>query len=383
MHKITPGVIEKLSEPQSSPVLSIYIPTHRHPTPPHMQEDQIRLKNALREARSLLETQGVDSRGIHANLQIAEELIEDMTFWQNTIEGLAIFINEQETQLYHSPIEFEESVSCDTGFDVAPLHMIHSQDVKFYVLALSMHGSKVYQGDAYGLRALTIDLPKSPEDALSIDEMFANSQTMRSHGGGTAPHGEGDSSEAGSHERLQYFRIIEKRLMEHDEFDQNAPLLLVATESEAGNFKSVTNLPHLLTDFVAGNYMESSIQDLFAVTWPVIRSQVIQKDETKLVERFGEYKGQYRASSNTNEIEEAAEQGRVDTLLVNYIDETNDSVSDVHTGPAPIIRTTAVETDTDRLKHLIDLVYSQGGKIIGLDFARMPEAAIAAALYRY
>lgn len=383
MNKITPSVIEKLSEPQHSLALSIYIPTHRHPTPPHMQEDQIRLKNTLRQARSLLANEDVDSRGIYANLEAVDELIGDMSFWHNTLEGLAIFINEQEFEFYHSPIEFEESVSCDSVYDVAPLHVIHSQDVKFYVLALAMHGSKVYQGDAYGLQELQIDLPKSPEDALGIDEMFANSQTVRSHNGGTTPHGEGDSSEAGSHERLQYFRIIEKKLIAHRNFDEKAPLVIAATDSEAGNFRAVVNLPGLLKEYVPGNHVDSAPQDLFAAVWPTIRSQVIQKQENELVERFSEYKGKYRASTNTREIEEAAEQGRIETLLVNYIDETNDSVSDTHGGSTPIVRTTVEDSDTSRLKHLIELVYSQGGKVVGLDFSRMPDTAVAAALYRY
>lgn len=382
MHKITPSVVEKLSEPQHSPVLSIYIPTHRHPAPPHIQEDQIRLKNAVREARLLLEESGVDSRGIHANLQAVEELVHDVSFWQGTLEGLAVFITEQEYQYYHSPFEFEESVTCNGAFDVAPLHIVLSQDVKFHVLALAMHGSKVYEGDAYGLRELAVDLPMSPEDALGIDEMFANSQTVRSHGGGTAPHGEGDSSEAGAHERLQYFRIIEQRLVSHKQFDTAVPLVLAATDSEAGNFRSVVQLSGLLDDYVPGNHLDTASQELFALVWPKIRSHVIQKCESQLVERFGEYQGKDRASIDAQHIEEAAEQGRVEALLVNYIDDTRDSVSDAHVEVSPVIRT-ATDEDQVYLKHLIDLVCSQGGKVVGLDHSRMPAAAPVAALYRY
>lgn len=382
MNKVTPSVIEKLSEPQSSPVLSIYIPTHRHPIPPHTQEDQIRFKNALSEAETLLEEDEIDNRGVHANMQVAYELLSDLVFWRTTLEGLALFINEQEVQVYHSPIEFEESVTYDDVFDVAPLHMIQAQDVEFHVLVLAMHGSKIYRGDAYGLEEIAINLPKSPEDALDIDELFANSRTVRSHGGGTAPHGEGDSTEAGEHERLQYFRIIEQRLHDHDLFNDLAPLVVAATDSEAGNFRAVTSLSGLLPHYIPGNHMDTSTQELFAMAWPIIRSETIQKDESEIVERFGEYMGNFRASVDAHEIEEAAEEGRIETLLVDYIDETYDSVSDTKKDPAPVIRTT-VETNREQLRRLIDLVYNQGGKIIGLEHSRMPKAASAAALYRY
>ena len=89
-----------------------------------------------------------------------------------------------------------------------------------------------------------------------------------------------------------------------------------------------------------------------------------------------------RASTDYLEIEKAAEVGRVVALLVNYIDETNDSVSDATSDSALVIRTTA-NASREKLRRLIDLVHRQGGKIIGLDQARMPDSAAAAALYRY
>lgn len=382
MNKVTYDVINKLSEPQNSAVLSIYIPTHRHPTPPHIQEDQIRFKNALREARELLEEHELDSTGIHENLSSIEALQNDLSFWKESLEGLAIFVSEEEVQMYHSPMEFEESVTCDMAYDVAPLHMMHSHNVPFYVLALALHDSKLYKADSYGMQQIDIALPKSPEDALNIDELYVNSRTVKSHRGGIAPHGEGDSTEAGAHERLQYFRIIERTLRDSKEFDEKLPLLIAATDSEAGHFKSITSLPAVTEQFLPGNYTEAAPHELFAAAWPIIRAEVVQKDESEIVERFGEYKGKARASTDEVEIEKAAEEGRVEALLVNYIDETNDSVSDATSDPALVIRTTA-HASREKLRHLIDLVYRQGGRIIGLDQARMPDSAAAAALYRY
>lgn len=381
MNRVTHDVINKLSKPQHSAVLSIYLPTHRHPTPPHMQEDQIRFKNALREARELLAENGIDGGAIHENLSNIQGLLDDPDFWKTTLEGLAIFISEEQAQMYHSPMEFEQSVVCDTMYDVAPLHMMHSLNTPVYVLALAMHESKLYSADAYGIEQIAIDLPKSPEDALNIDELHAG-RTVKSHRGGMSAHGEGDSSEAGTHERLQYFRIIERTLLQSNKFDQKAPLLLAATDSEAGHFKSVTSLPSVLEHVLHGNYTATAPQDLFAAVWPIIRTDILAKDEKEIVERFGEYKGHDRASINESDIEKAAQEGRVETLLVNYIDETNDSVSDAASDSTIVIRTTT-DASKVRLKRLIDLVYKQGGKIIGLDKDRMPEAAVAAALYRY
>lgn len=389
MKKITKSAIERLSEEQGSPVLSIYLPTHRLPGPQHSQEDQTRFKNLLREAKSLVEEDDVDSPALNENLSSLEELVDNMVFWQSTLEGLAIFIDEVDVHMYKSPIEFEESVSCGDSFDVTPLHMVNSQNRKFYVLSLALHNPKLYKGDVYGLEEVDVNIPKSLEDALNIDEMFANNKMRRSHRGGptgvtgtTTPHGEGDTSEAGDAERLQYFKIIEQRITGYPDFDSSRPMLIAATESEASHFKANTSMKNILECAMPGNYTDKSAHEIFEVAWPIIRREVIEKDEIQLVNQFKEYVGVFRASVDIGEITTAAQEGRVETLMVNFIDETNDSVTDYKDGPAPVVRTT-LEKHRDRLKELIDLVYSQGGRIVGLDQSKMPDQSLVAASYRY
>jgi len=389
MNKVTMDVIEKLSQPRESQVISIYLPTHRYPSPPHIHENQTRLKNLLHKATEKISEESVTSAGLRKQLKQLEHQNDEMAFWQTALEGMAIFVDETNVFIYHLPIECEESVSVAMSHDVAPLMMVMSQNQRFHVLALAMHGSKLYEGDAYGVEQIKIDLQKSPEDALNIDEMFANSNTKRSHQGGprgalgvTAPHGEGDSNAAGSAERLQYFRIIEQRLHGHKQFNPDLPLLIAATESEAGDFKAVTRISSTLESFLRGNYTESSAHELFAAAWPIVRKEVIGRRKEALIERLREYKGIAQASTSIKEIERAAEEGRVATLLVNFIDETNDSISDTSHGPVPIIRALA-NTNSDHLKRLMQAVHRQGGKIVGLNRSLMPGGVTAAALYRY
>jgi hypothetical protein len=385
MNKITRSIIDTLAQEQDHNVLTIYMPTHRYPSPPHIQENQTRFKNMLRDARSIAK----DDKEAVATLQELEKKIDDLDFLKETTESLAMFIDNGHTQFYNLPIECEESIRYGRTYDITPLVMLHSYDQPFYVLALALHGSKLYKGDVYGIEELQVDFPKSPEDALNIDEMFSGSQTKRSHQGGpnapngvTGPHGEGDSNAAGSQERLMYFGILDKLIAEHDEFDVHVPLMIAGAESEAGTYRANTKLPNVMGSFLKGNYTNLTSRDIHAKVWPLICQEIVYKREHESLERYEELKGVDKSSTKLNEIETAADSGRVDTFFIHLIDQTHDSVSDAADQSAPLIRSSNNE-DESRLKKLVDAVYRTGGHIIGLTSSKMPEGAPAAAVYRY
>lgn len=390
MNKVTKSTIKMLAEEQTGKVVSMYMPTHRYPSPPHIQESQTRFKNMLHSARQIVDDAGPEAKGLQKNLKSLERLIDDLPFWQSTLEGLAIFVSESDVQMYHLPIECEESVYVADSYDITPLLIMESYDQPFYVLALAQHDSKLFRGDSYGMEPVEIDLPKSVEDALNIDEMFSGSSTKRSHQGGpsgardvTAPHGEGDSQGAGSEERLQYFRMIDEKLASDPAVDSTLPMLVAAAENEAGDYLAISKLPSLMDCFLKGNYTQTPMQELHKRAWPMIHEKIVKQKDMKLVEQFNEFRGVDKASTKLKDIEKAAADGRIDTLLINMIDETRDSIIDsAHDQAVPVIRMMS-DMGMKKLKDLACLVYRSGGKMIGLDRSSMPDGAMAAALYRY
>lgn len=389
MNKITKSTIIRLAEEQTGKVVSIYMPTHRYPSPPHIQESQTRFKNMLHSARQIVDDAGQEAKGLQKNLGSLERMIDDLPFWQATLEGLAIFVSQDDVQMYHLPIECEESIYVADDYDIAPLIILQSYDQPFYILALAQHDSKLLRGDSYGMEPVAIDLPHSIEDALNIDEMFSGSSTKRSHQGGpsgagdvTSPHGEGDSQGAGSEERLQYFRMIDEKLMNDPAIDTKLPMLIAAAENEAGDFMAISKSPSLMDCFLKGNYTQTPMQELHKRVWPMIHEKIVKQKDIKLVEQFNEFRGVDKASTKLRDIEQAAADGRIDTLLINMIDETRDSISDNDHDAVPVIRMMS-DMGMKNLKRLISLVYQNGGRMIGLDRSSMPDGAMAAALYRY
>jgi hypothetical protein len=387
MNKITKESIESLLQPQDEPVLSIYMPTHRVSTPPHMQEDQIRYKNLLKKGRDLLKEKS-DAHGIEKIYKQLESQISNDAFWQHMTEGLAIFVSSKDCQVLHLPIECDEHVWVGDTYDVAPLLAMCAFDQPYYLLALAMHNSKLYKGDMYGLEPVDIEFPESLEDALNIDEMNANSRTVKSReaprgpGDSIGPHGEGDSQEAGHEERLKYLRIIDSKITDSNDIDTKLPLLIAGTENEVGDYKAVSQYPQLMEAFIHGNHTIEHPNELHAAAWQVVRDEIGGRKKTERVEKFNESKGVYKASSDIKDIEEAAKVGRVDTLLVNLVNMTRDTVSDAADIPMPKI-VFPEEYDKKQIGELAVAVHNQGGEVFALDSESMPEDTRAAAIYRY
>jgi hypothetical protein len=387
MNKVTRSSIEVLARPQSGNVISIYLPTHRHPTPPHIQEDQTRYKNLTRKALEEWRS-GNNDADMSTVFEQIESNLENLDFWQQTTEGMAIFANPDTYEIYHLPIECEERVCIADAYDTTPLLITMAYNQPYYVLALAMHNTKLFKGDIYGLESVAIDFPASPEDALNIDEMFSNSNTIRNQNspsganGAVASHGQGDSNRAGREERLQYFRIIDSMIATSKEVDSEMPIIIAGTDSEAGDYRHMSKLPNLVQSYVQGNHTTTTLQDLAVRAWPIVQSEIIAKRAVEAVDQLNEKVGLHQSSYDYKDMREAADIGRIKTLLVGITRKTTDTVSDAMQTAVPIL-TFAKQYEYEHVAELVKKVLAQGGTILGVGNELMPAKVPVAAIYRY
>lgn len=387
MNTVTSSSLQPLIDYEGNHALTIYLPTHRHPAPPNMREDQIRFKNVLRSAHEALLSDGADEQQIKAILGNLEAKQEDIDFWRHATSGMVFFANNDELQVFSLPFECDERVYVGTNFDVSPALAACSYDRPYLLLALAVHNPKLFKGSISGIEPIEIDLPTSPEDALNIDEMFINSNTIRgisTSGGGNdklSSHGQGDSQEAGNEERLKYFRIIDHNILNAKEYDADMPLLLAGTDSEVAEYRDISNHPNILSGHVGGNHTNTQPQDLHKLAWAVVDSEMNTNQREALLDRFNQVRGAGKSSVDPDDILSAAEAGRVDTLMVGTIAATRDTISDEE---GSIVKLTVPEWyDKMNISKLAKVVISQGGKLIGFDNKLMPEKAPMAAIYRY
>lgn len=388
MNKVTRSSIETLAQPQSGNVISIYLPTHRHPTPPHMQEDQTRYKNLIREAKEkwLSDDKNPD---MSATFERMDDKLEHMNFWQHTTEGMAIFASPDTFEVYNMPVECEERVCIADSYDITPLLITMAYDQPYYLLALAMHNTKLFKGDMYGLEPVALDFPTSPEDALNIDEMFSNSNTIRNQNspssggnGAVASHGQGDSNRAGREERFQYFRILENTILNSKEIDNSLPVVIAGTDSEVGDFRNSTKMLTVVHEYVQGNHTNTTLQELATLAWPIIQSEVISKRAIEAVDQLNESVGIQKSSYDYKDMKEAADMGRIKTLLVGITRKTTDTVSDAMQTAVPIL-TFAKQYEYEHVAELVKKVLAQGGNILGVGNELMPAKVPVAAIYRY
>jgi hypothetical protein len=387
MQKVTQSSIEILARPQSGNVISIYLPTHRHPTPPHIQEDQTRYKNLIRKAKDKWMSDS-NNRDLTYVFETLESKLENLDFWQDTTEGMAIFAGPELLEIYHLPMECEERVCVESSYDITPMLIVAASNQPYYLLDLAMHNTKLFQGDAYGLEPVNLEFPTSPEDALNIDEMFSGSNTVRSQNGPSgasnaiAPHGQGDSNGAGREERLQYFRIIDNTIANSNLIDLSLPVVIAGTDSEAGDYRHMSKLPGLIQTYIQGNHTNSTLQDLAALAWPIIQEEVISKRVNEAVNQFNEKAGIQKSSSDYKDMTEAANMGRIKTLLVGITRKTTDTVSDAVNTAVPIL-TFAKQNEYERVAELVKKVIAQGGTVLGVGNELLPAKVHVAAIYRY
>ena len=384
MNKVSKETIKDLLDLEDSVAISLYLPTHRFPTPIHVQEDRIRFKNLVRAAKERLEADGVDE-GIARKLEsdLEETIHDDDNFWQHTTEGLAVFCSPGGVRYFHLPMECEERVSTGEKFDIASLLLAVSCDSPYYLLALAVHRPVLYEGDAYGLKKVNIELPESPEAALGIDELFSNSQTSRvgGHGAGAKAHGQGDSRQAGQEERLKFFRMVDDALLSEGTVDSRLPFLLAGMDEDVSHFRELSRLNHILTRHLNGNHTEENPVDIHKRAWEVVRTEVGRKACLEEVEKLGNLLGTGRSSTDIADIAKAAHEGRVDSLLLSVFTITRDTVSDSDDEIMKLVFPDIPEKE--QLGEISRAVFDTSGSVIGLLEGDLPDGKEVAAIYRY
>src|SRR6266540_5468550 len=163
MQDLTQASIAALLTGKEAPLVTIYAPMHITASPPHMTENQIRLKNLTHKAADILRT---DYQ--HAGKRMAELLqaqvdsyLNNLEFWEHQTEGLLLCADSQQVQTFHLPIDTEEYVAVDNCYHLAPVLALLDDEQSFYVLAVAQHNPKLFAGSMYGLCEMEVDLPKS------------------------------------------------------------------------------------------------------------------------------------------------------------------------------------------------------------------------------
>ncbi len=386
MEKLTTAIVQQLvkAEPHGT-VVTIYAPMHTTGSPPHITENQIRFKNLMHAAITELEQhEGTDKfrKGLKEHM---ERTLADVAFFEGQTRGLLLLASPQEIRMFHLPVDTEEYVAVDDTYHLAPVMGLMHDAAEFYVLTVAQHTPALFRGDMYGLYPTDISLPESLIAGLNIDETNQKSEHSLSAGGSSlntsAFNGRGGARNPGEEDRMRFFRMIDNIIMH--KADRSLPMVLAGIDAETAEYRHLSKYPTILQGTISGSYSQVKPADLFDQADAIIHQEVIAPRRQEAIQHYEQLSGANpeRTAGEKDAIESAAEQGRIETLLLRMTRTTTDTIRDTLDAATRI--TFPDKSLSTSLNKLAIKVAAMSGTVLNLDDRQMPNGRPVAATLRF
>lgn len=322
------AITELLLSPPAAPNVTLYMPTHQTHSPPNMTEDQVRFKNLRSRAMDIIHnTPDIDTKSTGAVDTQLEQLQGDLSFWEEQRNGLVVFANPYSITTFQLPLDCDEYVAVDIRFHVSPLLGLLTGMLEYYVLLVSQKEPLLFMGDMYDLRQADTPLPVSGNSgSLTLMEKKTLQRLPPERPDSQPAYFGSPFPVTNNDERLLFFRQIDRAIRETA--NTKYPLILAGTEADIADFRGISSYPNILSGKLPNATTEADIRRLFPEALSIIRSEIIGKRRQDAIARFEQLlgNGSGLASSELPAVEDAANSGRIESLLIRMIRMTTDNV---------------------------------------------------------
>ena len=194
-------------------------------------------------------------------------------------------------------------------------------------------------------------------------------------------HGHGAKQSEVDRDAEQFFRAVDRAILEHHSQPAGIPLILAALPMHHHMFHELSHNKFLTQESIDVHPDSlSSIDKLRLRAWELIEPRY-QAQLSALVEEFGNAKSAGLGDDDLAETARAVVAGRVSTLLIEAHREIPGRI-DTANGDIQLDNLTHPEID-DVLDDLGTLALKMGGKVIVVPTERMPTKSGIAAIYRF
>lgn len=395
---ITRDDLTSLLQPQEGLTISLYHPTVQPAVEP--EENSLHLKNLLGAAKNELVERGVGRQEIDDLLRPAYDLLDERTFWQHQLKGLAIFLTGSGMRYFRLPFEVDEIVSIGDSVHLKPLLPVLNLQGHFFVLALAQDKVQMYRATEHSIEEMDLKqwgIPTSLMEALRYDDLEKpdsqhNPVTGPGRGqaneavAGEAPnqrthafHGHGEDGEDQKTQIRRFFNVLDDGLSK-PLGAETAPMVLAGVEYVRPIFKAVTSYDHVLDEGVDGNPEGFRPDEIHAKAWHVVQPHFRERiRDSKDRYHAGHVRG--TASDDLGDVLAAAYEGRIGVLFAlrraeawGIFDLASRRV-DIHAERGP--------GDVDLTDLACRQTLATGGEVFVVEEADMPSATPVAAVYRY
>ncbi len=298
--------------------VSVLLPSLRNA--PDRRAGSTQLANLLREANELLEQRGLGTD----RLAPARALVEDTGFWLRQSEGIALYISDKGMHTFRVPVTLAPSVTIGQVPRLRPIVPAMLPERTYYLLQLAKKQIRLFEVSPEGIQELDRGpIPGSMDDVEGDREGQERVQFATASGGGALQtHGADSGAEEAADERFlrEVARTVEERLGRRE---PAVPLVLACTEEVAADFRAVCGYPGMTDVTVTGSADGMTANELFERARPVLDRHRADKAQRRS-ERLQELRAGTRLEDDPLSIVSAAEEARIDALLVGAMDgETN------------------------------------------------------------
>lgn len=363
--------------------VSLFLQTH--PASSEVQTDPSRWRKLLNATEEALAEAGMRRDEIDALLTPAWELQRDPFAWRRMSDGLAVFLRPGWQRAFRVPISLPDLAIIGDRFVIGPLLRLLAGDAHFLVLALSRRKVRLLEGSRQRVEEVELaDIPTSLRDVAELPE--ARSETVArpmappGRPGPAVFFGTGYADDEFKKDELERFLRQVANGLRDVLAASDRPMVLVGLEEVVGLYRKVNEYPHVIDEVVRRNPDDLSVEQLHELAWPVVAA-ALEADARDAYATFEALHGTGRASSDPDEIAQAAAEGRVGTLFVPVEPACWQRLA---TGGAPHVVRLGVDPEFAQCE-LLDRsaadTLAHGGRVYAL--SEQSDGRDAAAIFRY
>jgi hypothetical protein len=353
-----------LQQVKGYPAVTITLPTHR--SAPENRQDPIRVRNLVEQAtnRLLGEFNKREIEVLVGRLQALAESIE----YRNTLDGLALFVTHEFSQLVYLPFSLKERVAVDDTFFLRDLVFAMNRTPRYWVLALSEKPTRLFEA--------------TRENLVEIREGGFPMVHERPGGEEPLPGGFGVRKSAHRDERhRQFFRDIDAALKPFLA-DDPLPLAVVGVDRYLSFYSEVSDHKNAVTTTLTGSHDKTSAHELGKLIWPLVKASLAEERQQVLTE-LDKATGERKIASTVGEAWRMAHEGRGRLLLVEEDFHYPARVDEGGTQLSPAEDVEAPDVIDDAVDEIITAVLEKQGKVVFIENGQLQEHGRIALILRY
>jgi hypothetical protein len=377
MQALTLEIVRSLASTHEAPCLSVYSPFYGGRRPDDAQQRE----RLLRRAREALGDRCPPKQ--RDELLAALASLSASAAQPEGARATATFVAPDFQVGYALPVEVPELVVAADSFHIRPLLGHVQANRHYFVLLLAQGHVGFFKGSAEGLIPVASGaVPRSLEDALGSED---RERSVTYHSGARAGDsaiygGEGKADTSRDEDLLRFCRAIDAVLWSVLR-EENAPLLLAASERLAAIYRSISRYAHSVRELLPADLGRATIAEIHARIAPRVE-KLMGEREGVVLERYDRSLSGARALDDVRAIGRFAIGGRVRDLL---LDRNTNLWGRLNreTGEVALFGQRPDDSAEDVLDDLAEAVMLRGGEVWSLDTARMPTKSSVAATLRW